>query len=207
MAAAREVSAPAASLTPAASPAPAATLMPTPSILAVHSSPTHTFTKHPQLFLRLLAGQGVEGDAHCGATVRHRYLVRRNPSAPNRMQVHLLAAEFLDDLSAPSFGLPPILPGHFGENITTRDLDLISLPLGTQLHLGPDAVIELTGLRSPCKQMNTLRLGLMQAAFSPGTRNPRAGVMAIVLSGGMIRPADAITVTLPALPYQPLRPI
>ena len=124
--------------------------MATPSILAVHSSPTHTFTKHPQPFLRLLAGQGVEGDAHCGASVRHRYLVRRNPSAPNRMQVHLLAAEFLDDLAAISIGLSPILPGEFGENITTRGIDLVSLPLGTRLHLGSEAVVELTGLRTPC---------------------------------------------------------
>ena len=177
--------------------------MPTPFILAVHSSPTHTFTKHPHSFLRLLAGQGVEGDAHCGATIRHRYLVRRNPTAPNRMQVHLLAAEFLDDLS----GFPTIQPGEFGENITTRHLDLISLPRNTRLHLGPDAIIELTGLRSPCKQMNTLRPGLMQAAFSPGTRNPRAGVMAIVLSGGLVRPADCISIALPASPHQPLRPI
>ena len=181
--------------------------MATPSILAVHSSPTHTFTKHPQPFLRLLAGQGVEGDAHCGASVRHRYLVRHNSSAPNRMQVHLLTAEFLDDLSAASTGFSPILPGEFGENITTRDLDLISLPLGTRLHLGPDALIEVTGLRSPCKLMNTLRPGLMQASFTPGTRNPRAGIMAIVLSGGLVRPADTIITNLPALPHQPLRPI
>ena len=151
--------------------------MANPSILAVHSSPAHTFTKQPQLYIRLLAGQGVEGDAHCGPTVRHRYLVRRNPFAPNRTQVHLLAMEFLDDLSTASASFASIVPGEFGENITTRDLNLISLPLGTRLRLGPDAVVELTGLRSPCKQMNTLRPGLMQAAFSPGTRHPRAGVM------------------------------
>ena len=181
--------------------------MDTPSILAVHRSPTHTFTKQPQPFLHLLAGLGVEGDAHCGATVRHRYLVRRNPSAPNRMQVHLLADEFLNDLSIASPGLPQILPGRFGENITTQNLDLLTLPLGTRLQLGYEAVIELTGLRSPCKLMNTLRPGLMQAAFTPGTRQPRAGVMAIVLSGGLVRPADAITVELPPLPHQPLRPI
>ena len=181
--------------------------MPTPSVLAVHRSPTHTFTKQPQACIRLLAKQGVEGDAHCGVTVRHRYLVRRNPAAPNLMQVHLLAAEFLDSLSAPSTNLPPILPGQFGENITTHNLDLISLPLGTRLHLGPDAVIELTGLRSPCKLMNTLRPNLMQAAFTPGTRHPRAGVMAIVLSGGLVQPGDPITVDLPAPPHQRLRPL
>ena len=181
--------------------------MPTPSILAVHRSPTHSFTKHPQSSIQLLAGFGVEGDAHCGATVRHRYLVRRNPAAANRMQVHLLTAEFLAELASATGGPSPILPGEFGENITTRNLDLVALPLRTRLLLGREAVIELTGLRSPCRQMNTLRPGLMNAAFQPGTRVPRAGVMAIVLVGGLLCPADPITVELPPLPHQPLLPI
>ncbi len=181
--------------------------MPTPAVVAVHRSPTHTFTKQPQGSIRLLTGLGVEGDAHCGATVRHRYLARRNPSAPNRMQVHLLTAEFLADLSSSGIASPPILPGEFGENITTCGIDLINLPLGTRLRLGSEAVIELTGLRSPCRQMDTLRPGLMKASFVPGTRSPRAGVMAIVLAGGLLRPSDPIHIELPSLPHLPLRPV
>ena len=181
--------------------------MPTPSVVAVHRSPTHSFTKRPERSIQLLAGLGVEGDAHCGATVRHRYLVRRNPSASNRMQVHLLTAEFLADLASVVGGSSPILPGEFGENITTCNLDLVALPRGTRLLLGREAVVELTGLRSPCRQMDILRPGLMKAAFQPGTRIPRAGVMAIVLAGGLLSPADPITVDLPPLPYHPMLPI
>ena len=178
-----------------------------PSVVAVHRSPTHSFSKRSEPSIRLLSGLGVEGDAHCGATVRHRYLARRNPAAPNRMQVHLLATEFLAELASSASVSPAILPGEFGENITTSGLDLVALPRGTRLLLGSEAVIELTGLRSPCSQMNTLRPGLMKASFVPGTRAPRAGVMAIVLAGGLLRPSDSITVELPPLPHLPLRSI
>ena len=181
--------------------------MPLPSIVAVHRCPTHSFSKHSESVIRLLPGLGVEGDAHCGATVRHRYLARRNPAAPNRTQVHLLATEFLAELASSAIVSPPILPGDLGENITTRGINLLTLPLGTRLVLGFEAVIELTGLRSPCTQMNTLRSGLMKAAFQPGTRSPRAGVMAIVLTGGVLRPFDPIAIELPPAPHLPLLPI
>ena len=183
-----------------------------PTVLAVHRSPTHTFSKFPEPAIALLAGMGVEGDAHCGATVRHRYLVRKNSSAPNRAQVHLLEAEFLTTLSsasssdqAPLFR-EPILPGQFGENITTRGLALCTLPHGTRLRLGATALVALTNLRSPCKLMDGLRPGLMKASFHPGTRTPRAGVLAIVLEGGTIHPGDAIEVLLPGVPHLPLQP-
>lgn len=178
-----------------------------PTILAVHSNPLHTFSKHPQPSLHLLAGLGVKGDAHSGATVQHRYLARRNPAMPNRMQVHLLAAEFLNALAAEFPAHSTIASGALGENITTRHLNLLTLPLATRLHLGATAVLELTGLRSPCRQMNTLRPGLMQAAFIPGTRGPRAGVMAIVLAGGTVTPGDLIQVDLPSIPHHPLCPL
>ncbi len=186
--------------------------MPQPTIVAVHLNPKHTFSKLPQPSIHLLAGLGVEGDAHCGATVRHRYLVRRNPAAPNRSQIHLLEAEFLDALVTESASPGrlmegPLQPGDLGENITTRSLHLLTLPLGTRLHLGQHAIVELTGLRTPCKQLDKLRPGLMQASFLPGTRQPRAGVMAIVLHSGTVRPGDSITVELPAFAHQPLRPI
>ena len=180
---------------------------PPPTILAVHRSPEHRFSKQAESSITLLAGLGVEGDAHCGAAVQHRYLARRNPRTPNRMQVHLLTAEFLAALATEHLSLSPIALGAFGENITTSSLDLEALPLGTRLRLGETALVELTGLRTPCSQMNRLRPGLMQAAFTPGTRRPRAGVMAIVLAGGLVRPDDSIHITLPTEPLHPLRPI
>ena len=176
-------------------------------VVAVSLNPKHTFSKLPQLSIHLLAGLGVEGDAHCGSTVRHRYLVRRNPAAPNRTQVHLLEAEFLEALATDAPNFPAFHPGDFGENILTRSIRLISLPLGTRLHLGPTAIVELTGLRSPCKQMNTLRPGLMKASFVPGTRRHRAGVMAVVLEAGTLSAADTIHVELPPEPHIALRPV
>lgn len=179
----------------------------TSTVLAVSLSPRHTFSKSPQPSIHLLAGLGVAGDAHCGSTVRHRYLVRRNPAAPNLTQVHLLESERLDALARdlPALGL--LGPGRFGDNILTAALDLVSLPLGTRLHLGPSAIVELTGLRSPCKQMDGLHAGLMRASFVPGTRRPQAGVMAIVLQAGMVSPGDTIRPDLPPAPHIALRPV
>ena len=188
-----------------------------PTIIAVHRSPTHTFSKLPESSIHLLAGLGVEGDAHCGATIRHRYLARKNPAAPNLAQVHLLEAEFLETLSRVTsppdrntlFAEPnrgPILPGQFGENITTRGLALCALPHATRLRLGATALVELTSLRTPCKLMNGLRPGLMKASFHPGTRLPRAGVLAIVLEAGSVRADDPIEVLLPAAPHRSLQP-
>ncbi len=183
--------------------------MSTSTVIAVSLNLEHTFSKRRQPSIHLLAGLGVEGDAHCGATVRHRYLVRRNPAAPNRSQVHLLEAEFLDTLATELAiaGREPLEAGDLGENITTRSLDLLALPAGTRLHLGQHAVVELTGLRTPCKQLDALRPGLMKASFVPGTRRPRAGVMAVVLQIGVVCPADCITVELPQASHHPLRAI
>lgn len=177
-----------------------------PTIVAVHRSPTHTFSKMTQPSIELLAGLGVEGDAHCGATVRHRYLARKNPAAPNLAQVHLLEAELLDTLAADPALQPAIRPGEFGENITTRGLVLCTLPYGTRLRLGPFAVVELTNLRSPCRLMNDLRPGLMKSSFHPGTRLPRAGVLAVVLEAGTVSANDSIEVLLPGAPHHPLQP-
>ena len=176
-----------------------------PEVLAVHLSPTHTFSKHPQLHIHLLAGLGVDGDAHCGSTVRHRYLRRRDPHQPNLTQVHLLHAELLETLRPLGFDLHP---GELGENITTRSLDLLSLPAATLLHLGPSAIVQVTGLRTPCVQMNRLRPGLMAAAFDRddlGNKRPRAGIMAVVLRGGIVQPGSSIQVELPPTPHRPLR--
>lgn len=157
--------------------------------------------------VRLLAGLGVEGDAHCGATVQHRSRVARDPSQPNLRQVHLLHAELFDELAAQGHA---VTPGQVGENITTRGLPLLALPTGTQLRIGADAVVQLTGLRNPCHQLDRFQPGLMAAVLdrSPeGGLIRKAGVMGIVLAGGVVRPGDTVQVTLPAEPHRPLAPV
>jgi len=172
-------------------------------VVAVCQSGSHRFSKAPQLGIRLLAGLGVEGDAHCGATVQHRWQARRTPEAVNLRQVHLIAEELLLGLREKGF---QVAPGELGENITTQGLDLLALPVGTRLHFGAEAVIELTGLRSPCSLIDKFQQGL-RAAVAGAEGQPRAGVMAIVLAGGEVMAGDAIVVELPEQPYQPLRPV
>ncbi|CAN5450979.1 MOSC domain-containing protein [soil metagenome] len=166
-----------------------------PRITAVHLSAKHSFSKATQPEITLLTGEGVQGDAHCGVLVKHRYMVRKDPTKPNLCQVHLLQHELLDELG--------LQPGELGENITTRGFDLLTLPTGTRLEMG-DAMLEVTGLRSPCSQINGLRAGLMKECFIPKSKAPRAGIMAIVIHGGTVRPDDAIRVTLPQEPHRPL---
>jgi MOSC domain-containing protein YiiM len=177
------------------------------TVIAVHSSPSHTFTKQRQDRIRLLAGLGVEGDAHLGETVQHRSRVARDPSQPNLRQVHLIHAELHDELQAGGFA---VSAGQMGENVTTRGLDLLALPTGTRLHLGETAVIEITGLRNPCVQLDHFQTGLMAAVLSRdenGKLIRKAGVMAIVLVGGEVRPDDTITVELPPEPHVALEPV
>jgi len=176
-------------------------------VIAVSRSATHTMSKPNQGTIRLLAGLGVEGDTHLGETVKHRSRVERDPSQPNLRQVHLLHAELLDELRAGGFAL---VPGQIGENVLTRDVDLLALPTGTRLRLGADAVIEVTGLRNPCYQLAGIQPGLMKATLArapDGALIRKAGIMAIVLEGGEIRPGDAIEITLPAQPHRPLEPV
>lgn len=171
------------------------------TVVSVNLSPKHGFSKQPQLSIRLLEGRGVEGDAHCGETVQHLYLKRKNAAAPNRMQVHLLQWELLTDLAAEGYDLHP---GDLGENIMTRGIDVLRLPLGTRLHIGANAVVELTGLRSPCRQIESFRCGLLQRMIvqgGDGRQTARAGVMAVVTTGGDVFPGDSIRVHLPAAPY------
>ncbi|MFN2974632.1 MOSC domain-containing protein [Terriglobus aquaticus] len=174
-----------------------------PRIIAVSSSPNHGFSKQPQPAIHLLAGLGVEGDSHCGKTVQHLYLMRKDASAPNRMQVHLLPAELLDEVNADGFQVDP---GGLGENILTRDVDLLHLPAGTLLRLGEEAIVELTCLRQPCAQIDRYQPGLQQRMFSheDGKRRPRVGVMGIVTQGGIVRAQDRIRVDLPPEPHRAL---
>jgi MOSC domain-containing protein YiiM len=173
----------------------------------VSSSPEHTMAKDRRPVIRLLAGLGVEDDAHLGVTVQHRSRVRRDPSQPNLRQVHLVHAELHDELRASGF---EVTPGAMGENLTTRDVDLLGLPAGTRLGLGGQAVVEVTGLRNPCVQLDGIAPGLMAAvldrdAFGGVVR--KAGVMGIVILGGDVRPGDPVEIELPPPPYRRLRPV
>ena len=181
------------------------------TVSAVASSPRHGFSKQALASIRLLAGEGVEGDAHRGTTVQHLYQKRRDPAQPNLSQVHLFAAEMLDELATKGFALSP---GELGENVLTRGLDLLQLPCGTQLHLGSDAVVQLTGLRTPCSLIDKPRRGLQQhlwGTVSSGSkgkgRTRRAGVMAIVLASGLVHAGDGIHLTLPPPPHRALGPV
>ncbi|MGI8328391.1 MOSC domain-containing protein [Actinomadura scrupuli] len=177
------------------------------SVIAVSRSGTHTFSKPNAEGIRLLAGLGVEGDAHLGETVKHRSRVARDPSRPNLRQVHLIHAELHDELRAQGF---TVSPGDMGENLTTRGVDLLGLPTGTLLHLGDTAVVEVTGLRNPCLQLDRFQQGLMAATLDRdenGTLVRKAGIMAIVLTGGEIRPEDPVRIELPRGPHRPLAPV
>jgi MOSC domain-containing protein YiiM len=176
-------------------------------VVAVSRSPSHTLSKPNQAAIRLLPGLGVEGDAHMGVTTRHRYLAARDPGRPNLTQVHLVHAELHDELRGKGFDLSA---GQMGENVTTRGIDLLKLPAGTRLHLGDTAVVELTGLRGPCRQLDHIQKGLMAATLEHdggGKVVRKAGVMAVVLAGGEVRPGDAVRVELPPEPHRPLGPV
>jgi len=167
-------------------------------VTAVSRSKRHTFSKPNELMIRLVAGLGVEGDAHMGEKVKHRYHAAKNPDAPNRRQVHLMHEELFDELRAGGFNVGP---GAIGENVTTRGIDLLALPRGTRLRLGPEAVIEITGLRNPCRQIDAFQRGLTAAVLArdpEGRLIRKAGVMAIVITGGDVKAGDEITVELPA---------
>ena len=177
------------------------------SVVAVSSSKGHHFSKTPSLGIRLLKGLGVAGDAHMGATVKHRSRVRRDPTRPNLRQVHLMHAELFDELRAKGFTLQP---GELGENVTTSGIDLLALPAGARLHLGASAVVEITGLRNPCIQIDHFQQGLMAATLDKdanGNLVRKAGIMSIVISEGDVRPGDAIRVEMPAEPHRPLQPV
>ncbi len=173
-------------------------------IVALSRSEAHAFSKNAEPRLTLIEGLGIEGDAHAGVTVQHRSRVARDPSQPNLRQVHLLHHTLLDALNAQGFS---IHPGMLGENVTTSGVDLLALPTGTRLRLGQTAVLELTGLRNPCSQIERFHEGLLAAVVHRGEAGlvtRQAGVMAIVVRGGVIATGDAIEVELPAAPHRPL---
>ena len=173
-------------------------------VIAVSRSGSHDFTKPNVASIRLLVGLGIEGDSHMGETVQHLFRVRQDPTQPNLRQVHLVHAELFDELRAAGFELTP---GEIGENITTRGIDLLGLPAGAKLRLGRDAIVEVTGLRNPCKQLNAHKAGLTAAMLgrdAEGGVVRKSGIMAIVLAGGEVQAGDEIGVELPPGPRRPL---
>ncbi|MEQ1548015.1 MAG: MOSC domain-containing protein [Chakrabartia sp.] len=174
---------------------------------SVAARATHNITKVSKDSICLVKGQGVEGDAHLGTTVKHRSRVAKDPTQPNLRQVHLIPVELHEALLAKGF---VVVPAMMGENILTRGVDLLALPTGALLSIGTSAVVEITGLRNPCHQLNGLAPGLMEAVLertADGNLIRKAGVMGIVVAGGVVKPGDAIGIILPPLPHIPLQPV
>ena len=175
-----------------------------PRVVAVCRDSEHRFSKTPVDQVVLLPGLGVQADAHSGVTVQHRSRVAVDPTQPNLRQVHLIPAELFHEVGEHGFAVEP---GQLGENVTTAGLDLLALPRGTLLQLGEQAVIEVTGLRNPCRQINDFRAGLLKQVLSTneaGKLVRKTGVMGVVLAGGVVRPGDPIGIQRPAEPYDTL---
>ncbi len=176
-------------------------------VTAVSLSKGHHFSKPNSLGIRLLKGLGVAGDAHMGETVKHRSRVAKDPTQPNLRQVHLMHEELFDELAPKNF---IVRPGDMGENVTTRGIDLLALPIGARLHLGNSAVVEVTGLRNPCIQIDRCQKGLMAATLdndADGNLVRKAGIMSVVLAEGDVRPGDTVRIELPDGPHRPLLPV
>ena len=176
-------------------------------ITAVSRSAGHTMSKPNAECVRLIEGLGVEGDENQGEKVKHRSRVARDPNQPNLRQIHLIHAELHDELRGRGFD---VVAGRMGENITTRGVELLALPTGSRLHVGAEAIIEITGLRNPCAQLDRIQPGLMAATLDrdrDGRLIRKAGVMGIVLRGGEVRPTDPVRVELPPEPHRPLKPV
>ncbi len=168
------------------------------------SNGVYSFTKPNRDSVSLLAGLGVEGDVHAGVTVKHRSRVAQDPTQPNLRQVHLIQQELFTELGQAGF---EVSPGDLGENVTTAGIDLLGLPVGALLHLGDEAVVEVTGLRNPCLQIDVFQGGLLKQVVGradDGTVVRKAGIMGVVRTGGVVRPGDVIKAVLPAGPHRRL---
>ena len=161
--------------------------MKSPIVVAVHKSKVHNFSKETCLFINLLEGLGVEGDAHMGAKVQHVYQVRKNPNELNLRQVHLMHNELFDELKRDNY---TVQPGQLGENITTAHIDLLNIPKDAILNFPSGASIQITGLRNPCKLIDQFQSGLMKVLIDRdknGNVVRKTGIMSVVLSGGIVR--------------------
>lgn len=173
-------------------------------VVGVSCDGAHRFSKPRRTSIRLLKGLGVEGDAHLGVTVQHLSRIKRDPTVPNLRQVHLIHAELHDEMRAQGFAVDC---GDMGENVTTRGIDLLGLPLNARLHLGPEAIVEVKGLRNPCYQIDDFEQGLLKLCVDKdvdGNLVRKAGVMGVVIAGGVVKPGDDIRVVLPDGPREKL---
>jgi len=173
---------------------------PAGSVLSVARSGTHGFSKQVVEAIRVIAGEGVEADAHRGRRVQHLSRVRSDPDQPNLRQVHLIHSELIDELTGMGF---EVAPGSLGENITTRGIDLLALPRGALLRIGAEVELEVTGLRNPCAQIERFAAGLLSAVLDrteEGELIRKAGVMAVALRGGIVQAGDSIAIGLPVGP-------
>ena len=171
------------------------------SVVSVNRDSAHRFSKPPVASVTLIENWGVEGDTHAGVTTQHRYLLKKDPGRANLTQVHLIQSELFTELADSGFAVEP---GNLGENVTTAGVDLLTLPLGTRVHLGPDAVVEITGLRSPCSLINKFQNGLMKALVTKdadGHVVRKSGVMGVVVSGGEVTADDEVRIVLPPEPW------
>lgn len=177
------------------------------TVVAVSSNGGYSFSKPNRDSVRLLTGLGVEGDVHAGTTVKHRSRMAKDPTRPNLRQVHLIHEELFAEVGADGF---EVAPGELGENITTRGIDLLALPVGTLLHIGDDVVLTVTGLRNPCLQIDNFQDGLLKRVVGrddAGNVVRKAGIMSVVKEGGEVRPGDPVKVELPGGPHQALGPV
>lgn len=166
------------------------------TVVAVASDAKHAFTKPTKEAIKLVEDHGVEGDAHAGRFIQHRYLAKKMPAALNNRQVHLIASELFTELASSGFN---VAPGDLGENVTTKGLDLTNFPLGTRLQIGNSAIIELTGLRTPCVLIDRFQKGLKRAMIMKHQHpRVRCGVLGVVRATGHIAPGDAVNVKLPS---------
>ena len=180
--------------------------MPSAHVVAVARDGEHRFSKQTTTEIRIITGLGVEDDAHQGRQVQHRSRVRKDPTQPNLRQVHLIHAELFDELKSKGFRVGP---SELGENITTDGIDLLGLPTGTLLRIGGEVILEVTGLRNPCHQIEDFQPGLLAAVLERrnGKLIRKTGVMTVAKAGGTVRPGDAIETELPAPPFMPLEPV
>ncbi|MEY2927420.1 MAG: hypothetical protein RL367_1897 [Pseudomonadota bacterium] len=178
-----------------------------PHVFSVSARNGHGLGKTVCDEITLIAGEGVAGDAHCGAMVKHRSRVAKDPTQPNLRQVHMIHAELLGELADRGF---VVAPGELGENMLTQGLDLQGLATGTRLHIGDQVVVELTGLRNPCNQINGHSPGLMDALLeraNDGVLIRKGGVMGIVVTSGTVRAGDRVRVSEPLAPKRALLPV
>ncbi len=176
-------------------------------VTALSRSARHHFSKDGLSRLTLVEGLGAAGDCHAGVTVQHLSRVRRDPRQPNLRQVHLIHAELYDELRAAGF---EVSPGQLGENITTRGMDLLALPRGARLLIGGSVVLQVTGLRNPCVQLDRFRPGLLAAVLgrdAAGQVVRKAGIMSVVRVGGEVCRGDVVVVEAPTPPLLPLLPV